>query len=349
MRGAIITIIILISTVFVGIDTAVAQTRVAVQPDCIFFYSLSADGSTRAFDNRSAACSVWSASYVSNGFSALTLTVESAPDTSGSPGAWVSFAGTGTAVMTDTAYFSTTLAGYVPWVRVTLSGSADPGTISLVMYGFRSTAGTGGSDITQGTIPWVISGAVTNTPTGNTAVVGPGAAGAAISGNPVRIAGSDGTNTRNMLTDSSGRQSIIGAAATGAAPSGNPMLTAGVGSGATGGLLTLPTFCDTSAAVTVPANTTVELVALTAGRRVRVCSVAISISLTGSAQFVQGTGTNCGTGTANLSGAIALTTGIPLSMSSGSGSIILINTAANALCLSAVTGNITGLISYSQY
>jgi hypothetical protein len=61
----------------------------------------------------------------------------------------------------------------------------------------------------------------------NAQVVGPGAAAAAISGNPVRVGGSDGTNTRNILTDASGRLLVSGAAADGAAVTGNPILVAG--------------------------------------------------------------------------------------------------------------------------
>jgi len=48
----------------------------------------------------------------------------------------------------------------------------------------------------------------------NAQVVGPGATGAALSGNPVRVAGSDGTNTRNILTDTTGRLAITSKAAT---------------------------------------------------------------------------------------------------------------------------------------
>ncbi len=67
--------------------------------------------------------------------------------------------------------------------------------------------------VQQGTPPW--------------SVVGPGATGAALSGNPVRVAGSDGTNTRNIVTDTSGRLLVSGAAADGAAVTGNPVLIAG--------------------------------------------------------------------------------------------------------------------------
>jgi hypothetical protein len=91
-----------------------------------------------------------------------------------------------------------------------------------------------------GTTTQPVSGTVTaNAGTGNFTVVqatasnllasvgGLGAAGAAVSGNPVRIGGSDGTNTRDILTDTSGRQIVIGAAANGGAVTGNPVLIAG--------------------------------------------------------------------------------------------------------------------------
>jgi uncharacterized membrane protein len=58
-------------------------------------------------------------------------------------------------------------------------------------------------------------------------VTGPGASGSATVGNPVRVAGSDGTNTRNVLTDTSGRVRVVGAAADGAVVTGDPVLIAG--------------------------------------------------------------------------------------------------------------------------
>jgi hypothetical protein len=62
---------------------------------------------------------------------------------------------------------------------------------------------------------------------GNFIVVGPGDNGAAISGNPVRIGASDGTLTRNILSDTTGRIITVGAGASGAAVSGNPILVSG--------------------------------------------------------------------------------------------------------------------------
>ena len=55
-------------------------------------------------------------------------------------------------------------------------------------------------------------------------------------GNPIpsvagMIGGSDGTNMRALLTDTSGRQAVIGGAASGAATAGNPVLIAGANAG----------------------------------------------------------------------------------------------------------------------
>jgi len=58
-------------------------------------------------------------------------------------------------------------------------------------------------------------------------VVGPAADGAAVSGNPVLIAGQDGTNAQSLLTDSSGRLTVIGAAGDGVAVAGAPVLIGG--------------------------------------------------------------------------------------------------------------------------
>lgn len=62
---------------------------------------------------------------------------------------------------------------------------------------------------------------------GRIPVVGAAADGAAVAGNPVLVAGQDGTNAQSLLTDSSGRMAVIGAAADGAAVAGNPILIAG--------------------------------------------------------------------------------------------------------------------------
>lgn len=62
---------------------------------------------------------------------------------------------------------------------------------------------------------------------GELTMVGPTAAGATASANPVLVAGSDGTLVRTMVTDTTGRQIVVGTAAAGAAVAGNPLLMGG--------------------------------------------------------------------------------------------------------------------------
>lgn len=62
---------------------------------------------------------------------------------------------------------------------------------------------------------------------GTATAAGAAASGAAISGNPVPVAASDGTNARYLLADTSGRLAMTGAAASGSAAAGNPVLIAG--------------------------------------------------------------------------------------------------------------------------
>ena len=101
-------------------------------------------------------------------------------------------------------------------------------------------------------------------------VRGMAADGAAVSGNPVLIAGFDGTNVQTLLEDTSGRPIVVGAAADGAAVSGNPVLMAG---------------SDTTNAQTLAVDTT--------GRQLVVGSAADGAAVSGSPLLMAGQdGTN---------------------------------------------------------
>lgn len=65
------------------------------------------------------------------------------------------------------------------------------------------------------------------TPSNPLTVAGTAAGGSAVSGNPVLVGGSDGTDARTLSTDTSGRPTVVGAAANGAAVAGNPVLVGG--------------------------------------------------------------------------------------------------------------------------
>jgi hypothetical protein len=104
--------------------------------------------------------------------------------------------------------------------------------------------------------------------------------------------------------------------------------------------------CTNTAAISLPGIGTTQVVAAVGGQRIRVCNVSLTLSSSSTLTFIEGTGANCVTGPANLSGAYLSVLGLslfnPLSP--------LIGSASQALCItlgSAVTGG--GTIIYSQY
>ncbi|MCK9361859.1 hypothetical protein M0Q28_06595, partial [Patescibacteria group bacterium] len=103
-----------------------------------------------------------------------------------------------------------------------------------------------------------------------------------------------------------------------------------------------------SAVINVTAGATTQLVALSGSTVIRVCSYNVTASLAGTFTFVYGTGANCGTGTTALTGAMAIATAGSNGMSGMIGSLFR-GAAANALCLTAATGNMTGFVTYAQY
>lgn len=106
--------------------------------------------------------------------------------------------------------------------------------------------------------------------------------------------------------------------------------------------------CPNTAVVSVTAAATTQIVALAASQQIRICSIAVSMTAAGTVTFTSGTGTNCGSGTTPLSGAMTLATGAPLTISSGNGSVLR-TAAGNAFCITAATGNVTGFVTYAQY
>ena len=112
-----------------------------------------------------------------------------------------------------------------------------------------------------------------------------------------------------------------------------------------------------SAAIAISTATTTQLVALSGTTAVYVCNyqAVAGAGTNPSLQFVYGTGSNCGTGTTSLTGAMA--TGVTVSATApgpifeSSGGNTLFKTAAgNALCLTTAgtTPNFQGWVTYVQ-
>lgn len=106
--------------------------------------------------------------------------------------------------------------------------------------------------------------------------------------------------------------------------------------------------CPNTAAVSVTAGNTTQIVGLSGTTVIRVCSVSLGISLTGTVNVVTGTGTNCGTPT-TISNPIPLVTGQLWAQTAPAGGSLFRSTAGGEICIAAGTGNVTGFISYAQF
>ena len=107
--------------------------------------------------------------------------------------------------------------------------------------------------------------------------------------------------------------------------------------------------CPSTAVVNVAAAATTQLVALSASTVIRVCSMVLTADTAATtATFVYGTGANCATGQTAITGAMRFVDEGNITLSSANGSIFR-GLAANAICLTAATGAVTGFITYAQY
>lgn len=107
--------------------------------------------------------------------------------------------------------------------------------------------------------------------------------------------------------------------------------------------------CPSSAVINVSAGSTTQLVALASSQIIRVCSFVITGDTAATtATFVYGTGSNCGTGTTSITGAMRMPDEGSIALSGMNGSLFR-TIASNALCLTAATGAVTGFVTYAQY
>lgn len=109
-----------------------------------------------------------------------------------------------------------------------------------------------------------------------------------------------------------------------------------------------PFTCATSTPIGIVAGTTAQIIPLSGSTVIRICNIALSSSLAGTFQVISGTGATCGTATTSITGAMNLATAATITMSGGQGSVFR-SPAGHNLCITAVTGNITGVASYVQY
>lgn len=120
-----------------------------LSPDCDIPFTLTGAGqssSTGGCAQNLQGVVTWEMTYQSDGFSGLSILVQQAADSNGSPGSWMTFtAATGSNPNTSTTGLNAQsgYTGQSPWVRVTLSSATGSGTIVGHLYGWRTGSGGG--------------------------------------------------------------------------------------------------------------------------------------------------------------------------------------------------------------
>lgn len=348
-------------------------------PDCVRYFSFDSSGGAQngaTLANYGAGtsdgpnlCTVWQFAYavsVSSGgmVTSLTIRVESAD-----PGITSNVAGTfgayaGTALVGSVSNTSTTGAQAllengtvsIPFVRVALT-AITMGSGTARVYGILQgwNAGNGSAIVTAAIVG---SGCPNPCP-----VIGPTAAGSPAVNPPVLVAGQAGTavmpgNIHTIITDTNGNIDPAGLATAQADGSSNtPNVPSASGAAATqpvypyrfnGSTWDREQSCPNSASITFSAASgTLEIVALTASQIVFVCSIDLSSDTATNITLQYGTGSNCGTGTTSISGALQNV----LSWSHNWGPEAALRTAAsNAFCVtSSVAATIGGVITYAKH
>lgn len=250
-----ITLFILLLFVLCCAGKVRAQTQqVQVNPNCQISFSFTVAGSSAGLANYGAGspgggngCTSWVLLYANIGFTAYTVTVQSAQAaTTTTPGTWGTYGGTvesgsnpvmcsmSCAPSSGQTFLSNGTVG-APWIRVTVSGLSGSGVVFGILQGYTYGSGSGGGGGGSGCAGTVATPCVTGAENSSLAAV----------------------------TDNT---------------------------------------CDMSAVISISGSGLTQIVAASSGKKVRICHVSLSNSAGSTVQLEYGTGTNCGMGTAALTG-----------------------------------------------
>jgi hypothetical protein len=91
-----------------------------------------------------------------------------------------------------------------------------------------------------------------------------------------------------------------------------------------------------------------KIVSGAAGKSIYVTAIALVPVATSVVTLTSGTGTNCGTNTANVTGAMTFNAGQVLAVGDGFGAVLVVPQGAD-LCLTIATAAAPGSLSYAQF
>lgn len=101
--------------------------------------------------------------------------------------------------------------------------------------------------------------------------------------------------------------------------------------------------------VSISTATTTEVIALVTGKPIYITSFGIHSAGTTTTKFVYGTGTNCGTGTTDLTDVFDLTASDGMVLGNGTGMVLYVP-PGNAFCVTNTAAvHVGGSVSYAQF
>ena len=109
-----------------------------------------------------------------------------------------------------------------------------------------------------------------------------------------------------------------------------------------------PLACGTSVAISTAAASTISLVAETALQRISVCSFVLNGAGATTAKFVRGTGATCGTGTADVTGAMKLIDGSSIPHGDGSGVVFRLPVGERLCLTNSAAIQVSGVLTYAK-
>jgi hypothetical protein len=382
----------------------------AVGQDCSFTFTPTGDNNSTAFNNATRGCAVWGFSYKVDGFSAISVEFQAAPEGGGNtPGAWSTFGGTtiyGTNPGVATDQDAWIGYGYYPWLRISVSGTMGTGSATVQVVGCRlasactvaslfSSGGggpsanvniqqVGGVNTSQGqktmanSWPVVLASdqsAVAVTASQATAsnlnaqVVGVAAEGAAASGNPLRVAGVDQAGVLRTLRTNQNASFLVNMNRTQAQAqadglSNTQAVFRGDDSGDSnpinkafdyrfnGSTWDRSFTCPSTAAIqfTAAGSGATQIIAASGSTVIRICHVSWTTNTASvNSKLVYGTGSNCGTGTNNLTGFYYVASGAVAAVALDPAGTLR-TPASQAVCLN-VDGatDVGGVVTYAQF
>lgn len=340
-------LIILCAVIFCAFSAS-AQTFVVNQPDCIIFFHFTVTGETSptspnaGLDNRTSGCTTWNISYTSVTLTNASITLQSAPNTTtGVPGAWTTYAnqavinGANPLVIggTPAAGFAW-VVGYNPWVRVvlTIAGGPAAGVVDGAAYGWRIPSAGAASTATQ-----------------NVNITGPLGQAAMAASIPVVIASNQSAVGIQgvSLAQADGINNTATVLATGPSGTPTPSFEQIFPYRFNGSTWDRDFVCTNKATFNLSGSGDTQIIAASGSTVIRICHVSLSTVAPEDIKFTQGTGANCVTGPADLTGLYKSVTALAFDFTPQGA---LRSSASQAVCINQSVAQATGgVVIYAQY